>query len=641
MNNKPFSIHIVIVVFCLLACTLCFAQSNLETITDVKSKYPDLDQYNEAALNNLGYQLIKQDKIEEAIEIFRFNCKTHPESWNTYDSLGEAYMINGETGLAILNYEKSIKLNPASVNGKRILEKLKNPVLAEFTGNYEFYHEGKYIVLIIYIENGRLMGIEPPDDPIEIKPMNLEKLEFKAEEEEREYFITFMLNDKGEISGIKWIDGDLTLLAEKFKTSDKKSEFSVKELQEDFQQMRQTLQENHANLYEYTNKETFNKLFEQQYDLITQPMNLNKFFKLLTPITARIGCGHTNLWMPYEYWNSGSSKLFPLQIRLIEGYAVVTGDYKSKSLVPTGSIVLVINGISIDDIIKEMKLNYSADAMDENFILSQIQRRFSLLYARRFGFPDKFTVTYALPGRKTSETAELNPANIQAVRAVVFENFNHPELGFEVIEERSTAIMTIQTFIYYDRVPMFKEFLESCFQEIHEKKIANLILDLRGNDGGDPFCAAPLFSYLENESVPYFAEPYGKYSSLAEQIPLAENHFTGNLFTLIDGRCFSTNGHFCSLLKYHKIGKFVGSEGGATYKCNAGKNMEIHLKNTRIMLYFGRSTFAAAVENMDKSHGILPDYAVEQTYRDFLDGKDTILEYTLELIESLKSNKQK
>jgi len=151
------------------------------------------------------------------------------------------------------------------------------------------------------------------------------------------------------------------------------------------------------------------------------------------------------------------------------------------------------------------------------------------------------------------------------------KNFNHPELGFEVIEERSTAIMTIQTFIYYDRVPMFKEFLESCFQEIHEKKIANLILDLRGNDGGDPFCAVPLFSYLENESVPYFAEPYGKYSSLAEQIPLAENHFTGNLFTLIDGRCFSTNGHFCSLLKYHKIGKFIGTEGGATYKCNAGK----------------------------------------------------------------------
>ena len=154
--------------------------------------------------------------------------------------------------------------------------------------------------------------------------------------------------------------------------------------------------------------------------------------------------------------------------------------------------------------------------MNENFILSQIERRFSLIYARRFGFPETFTVTYALPGRKIRETTELQPANIRAVRAVVFNNFNHPELGFEVMEEKSTAIMTIQTFIYYDRVPMFKAFLENCFKEIHEKKIANLILDLRGNDGGDPFCAAPLFSYLEHEPVPYFAESYGKYSSLAE-----------------------------------------------------------------------------------------------------------------------------
>ncbi len=624
------------VILFILACTICFAQTNLETMEDVKNKYPDLNQYNEATLNNLGYQLINQDKIDEAIEIFRFNCKTYPESWNTYDSLGEAYMRNGETELAILNYEKSIELNPGSVNGKQILGKLKNPVLAEFTGDYEFYFEGKYIVLTVYIENGKLMGVEPPDEPIEIKQLNLEKLEFKAEEEGDEYFITFIKNEKGEISGIKWIDGDVTLYAQRVKTRIFKTEHSVKELQEDFNQMRQTLEDNHANLNEYTNKESFDKLFEQQYQLIVQSMTLNEFFKLLTPITARVGCGHTNLWMPDAYWNLGPGKLFPLEIKLIEGYAVVTGDYNNKSWIPDGSIVLEINGISINDIIEEMKTNYSADAFNENFILSQIERRFSMIYARRFGFPEKFSVTYALPGRKTRATAELQPANIRAVRAVIFQNFNHPELEFEAIEDESTAIMTIKTFIYYDRVPMFKAFLNNCFKEIHEKKIENLILDLRSNDGGDPFCAAPLFSYLEHEPVPYFAEPYGKYSELADPIPLAGTRFTGNLFILIDGRCFSTNGHFCSLLKYHKIGKFIGTEGGATYKCNAGRNTEIHLRNTRIMLFFGRSTFAAAVKEMDKTRGILPDYTVEQTYRDFLDGKDTILEFTLELIKKSK-----
>jgi len=550
-------------------------------------------------------------------------------SWNDTSN----WEANPGAAFSIALIFEGEKLTPKPHFNLDFIGKLKNPVLAEFTGNYEFYHEGKYIVLTVYIENGILMGIEPPDDPIEIKALNLEKLEFRTEEEEHEYFITFIKNKEGKISSLKWIDEDLTLFAEKIKTRDKKSEFSIKELQEDFQQMRQILEEDHANLYEYTNKETFDKLFEKQYDLIDQPMTLNEFFKLLTPITARVGCGHTNLWMPDEYWNSGYNKLFPLQIKLIEGYAVVTGDYNSKSLVPIGSIILKVNDISINDIIEEMKVNYSADAFNENFILSQIERRFSLIFARRFGYPEKFTVTYTLPGRKTRTTTELKPANIWDVRAVVFKNFNHPELEFEVLEEKSTAIMTIQTFIYYDRIPMFKAFLDSCFKDIHDKKIENLILDLRGNDGGDPFCAAPLFSYLEHEPVPYFAEPYGKYSQLAEPIPLDENRFKGNLFTLIDGRCFSTNGHFCSLLKYHKVGKFVGSEGGATYKCNAGKNMEIHLRNSRIMLFLGRSTYAAAVEGMDKTQGILPDYNVEQTYRDFIDGKDTIMNYTLELIE--------
>lgn len=89
-------------------------------------------------------------------------------------------------------------------------------------------------------------------------------------------------------------------------------------------------------------------------------------------------------------------------------------------------------------------------------------------------------------------------------------------------------------------------------------------------------------------------------------------------------------------MKYHKIGKFIGTEGGATYKCNAGKNTHINLENTKIILYFGRSTYAAAVSNMDKSHGIPPDHYVEQSYQDFLKGIDTVLEYTLELIGKRK-----
>lgn len=407
-------------------------------------------------------------------------------------------------------------------------------------------------------------------------------------------------------------------------------------MQEDFTLFRETLENEHCCLYEYTGKKAFDELFDRQYRLIDRPMQLHEFFKILTPITAKIGCGHTAVWMPGSYWKIDPENLFPLQLNIIGGYAVVVGNYNDSLQVPLGSIVLEINGRSVNDIFKEMRANYSADAFNINFIDAQIERRFPLIYARRFGFPEKYVVHYALPGRKTSETKTLIPATNQAVRAVIFSNFEHPPLTFELIEDNNTALLTIPTFIYYDRVPYFTDFIDSCFSIIKEENIANLILDVRGNDGGDPFCAAPLFSYLQPEPLPYFLEPYGKYAELNNPLPLPENHFTGNLITLMDGRCFSTNGHFCSLLKYHQIGEIVGTESGGTFTCNAGKNGVKHLENSGIQLYFGRSSFATAVAGMDKSQPIKPDYYVIETYRDFLNGIDVILEMAMEIITNLK-----
>mgnify|MGYP001814917250 CR=1 FL=1 len=53
------------------------------------------------------------------------------------------------------------------------------------------------------------------------------------------------------------------------------------------------------------------------------------------------------------------------------------------------------------------------------------------------------------------------------------------------------------------------------------KGIDRLILDLRGNGGGDPFCASYLWAYLEPEALPYFEDHYGKYDTLANPVPAA------------------------------------------------------------------------------------------------------------------------
>lgn len=98
------------------------------TVLDfAKERFPTFENiYFEGTINEAGYRLLYQKKLDEAIEAFKYNVRLFPESSNVYDSLGEAYMNNGDTELAIKNYEKSVELNPQNTNGITILKRLKN-----------------------------------------------------------------------------------------------------------------------------------------------------------------------------------------------------------------------------------------------------------------------------------------------------------------------------------------------------------------------------------------------------------------------------------------------------------------------------------------------------------------------------------
>lgn len=97
----------------------------IEVYYDLRDEYEKDYDFKEAQLNTLGYQLMQGGKVKDAIEIFKLNVEQFPDSFNTYDSLGEGYMTDGNTKLAIKNYEKSLELNPNNENGKKMLEKLK------------------------------------------------------------------------------------------------------------------------------------------------------------------------------------------------------------------------------------------------------------------------------------------------------------------------------------------------------------------------------------------------------------------------------------------------------------------------------------------------------------------------------------
>jgi tetratricopeptide (TPR) repeat protein len=73
----------------------------------------------------LGYQLLQIGRTDQAIEIFKLNIESFPESANVYDSIGQAYAVKGDNPEAIKNYEKSLKLNPKNQNAEDQLKKLK------------------------------------------------------------------------------------------------------------------------------------------------------------------------------------------------------------------------------------------------------------------------------------------------------------------------------------------------------------------------------------------------------------------------------------------------------------------------------------------------------------------------------------
>lgn len=74
----------------------------------------------EAEVNTYGYLLMGQGKVDSALVIFRKNTKDYPKSWNTYDSLAEAYAKKGDKKLAAQNYSKALAMTQDPAQKERI-----------------------------------------------------------------------------------------------------------------------------------------------------------------------------------------------------------------------------------------------------------------------------------------------------------------------------------------------------------------------------------------------------------------------------------------------------------------------------------------------------------------------------------------
>jgi tetratricopeptide (TPR) repeat protein len=78
---------------------------------------PEIDQF--------AYYMMLDDKLDEALAIFKVLAELFPDSYLAFDSLGEVYRRKGDKERAIENFEKSLELNPDNRNAARQLKSLR------------------------------------------------------------------------------------------------------------------------------------------------------------------------------------------------------------------------------------------------------------------------------------------------------------------------------------------------------------------------------------------------------------------------------------------------------------------------------------------------------------------------------------
>ncbi len=91
----------------------------------VKNQDSDYQLFGAGMMNSLGYNLLNQNKTALAVAAFRFNVMEFPDDPNSYDSLGEGYMRNGDRELAIENLQKCLSMNPPATVRENSIKLLK------------------------------------------------------------------------------------------------------------------------------------------------------------------------------------------------------------------------------------------------------------------------------------------------------------------------------------------------------------------------------------------------------------------------------------------------------------------------------------------------------------------------------------
>ncbi len=288
------------------------------------------------------------------------------------------------------------------------------------------------------------------------------------------------------------------------------------------------------------------------------------------------------------------------------------------------------------------------------------------------------TVVVELAGVTIAEAAvnaEKNPVNRDVLAGLGTLRALGSQQSIRYLDGENTAILRIPGF----QRGTFPDFLGKAFAGLRSNGAKNLIVDLRGNTGGFDQYPVLLFSYLTSKEFraiernhiktyqpsfkqytdlpeidpatdPYYSSAFGVYKPdpnggwlMTEKYPIigvqkpSENHFDGTVYVLIDGGSFSATAEFAATADFYKRATFIGEEtGGAAEGDTGGEDIGPTLPESHLHLGIPMESYFSVVDKSNRRRGTLPTHAVTQTIDDLAKGRDTVLEFTRELIRSGK-----
>jgi C-terminal processing protease CtpA/Prc len=463
---------------------------------------------------------------------------------------------------------------------------------------------------------------------------------------------------------------------------DPEKKYTIEQLQKDFDFLRTALEEAHAGLYFYTLKQEMDSLFDHLYKDIDRSMTELEFYRYLAPLVASINDGHTGM-MPskdFDAYLQNQPILIPFKLLFIDRKAYLFRNYSEDEDFVLGGEVVSINDRPMTEILEMM---LAIQPSDGHNVTSKYRRlesttAFGRRFAQLFGITTSFKIVYISP--KDGQKEEIQVQGLKQKELTQIFSRRYPVAAqdrppIEIKYEENVAILTIRTFssgAYNGAKISFPYFMKKTFRELSEKNIQHLVIDLRDNGGGEDLFGRILFSYLIDKPYMYYnflevknntfsslahteapdiakmlqkstrKNERGTYdilvhANLGEQKPMKPT-FLGRVYVLINGGSFSGSGETTSLMHYHKRAVFIGEECGAGYYGNtSGLMPTLTLPQTQLRMRIPMVRYHMAVSGYDyPDRGIIPDYPFTRTIEDHLNGKDTEMDYVLDLIKTQK-----